>query len=55
MNPSWSSKKPSLASKVLETPHLWGFAENELNRYDFFTIGASLFESITSAVPIECR
>jgi hypothetical protein len=33
MNPSWSSWKPSLTSKVLETLHLWGFTENELNRY----------------------
>jgi hypothetical protein len=38
MNPSWSAKKPSLASEVLETPTLWGFAENMVNRYSGFSI-----------------
>jgi hypothetical protein len=31
----WSSWNPTLASKVLKTAHLWGLAENELNRYFF--------------------
>jgi hypothetical protein len=33
INPSWSSGKPSLASKVLETPHPWVFARILLNSY----------------------
>jgi predicted Fe-Mo cluster-binding NifX family protein len=33
MNPFWSSKKPSLAFEVFETPILWGIAKNKVNRY----------------------
>jgi hypothetical protein len=39
MNPSWSSRKPSLASEVLETPTLWGFVETILNRFNTNTKG----------------
>jgi len=35
----WSSGKPSLASKVLETPYLWGFTKVLLNRYKCFIWG----------------
>jgi hypothetical protein len=41
INPSWSSKKPSLASEVLETPTLWGFVETILNRYKAFCLAAT--------------
>jgi hypothetical protein len=36
MNPSWSSEKPSLASKVPETPTnrlFFGDIQNKVNRY----------------------
>jgi hypothetical protein len=34
MNPSWNSRKPSLASELLETPALWGFVETILLSYN---------------------
>jgi len=34
LNPSWNSRKPALASQVLETPPLGGFADTMMNRYN---------------------